>query len=445
MDSQQEYVLRTVAERDIRFIRLWFTDIFGQLKSVMMSSPELESAFEEGAGFDGSSIEGFSRVSESDTLLLPDPSTFQVLPFDADEPELQTARLFCNVVNPDGQPSLADPRHVLRRQVIAAADDGFACMASPELEFYIVDIDSQTGDIRPTDTGGYFDQSVNQKSPMFRRRAMHSLEAMGIVTEFSHHETSPSQQEIDLRHSDVFTMADHIMTFRYIMKQVAAQDNVQVTFMPKPFPQHAGSAMHTHFSLFEGNTNAFHDPDDEISLSRTGRQFIAGILQHASEISAVTNQWVNSYKRLQFGSEAPTAATWGISNRSALVRVPTYRLNKAESRRVEVRSLDAAANPYLAYAAVLAAGLKGVREEYELGDPAEDNVTALTHRERRAMGYRDLPTSLDQALRELERSEFMAEVLGEQIFEFFLRTKWDEWHNYTEQITPFEFDTNLHY
>ena len=445
MNSQQEFVLRTVAERDIRFIRLWFTDIFGRLKSVMMSSSELEGTFEEGAGFDGSSIEGFSRISESDTLLLPDPSTFQVLPFDDDEPELQTARMFCNVINPDGQPSPADPRYILGRQVTAAADDGFSCMASPELEFYVLDIDPHTGAIRRTDTGGYFDQSVNQKSPMLRRRAMHALEAMGIATEFAHHETAPSQQEIDLRHADVLTMADHVMTFRYILKQVAAQDNVHATFMPKPFQEHAGSAMHTHFSLFEGDDNAFHDPDDEISLSRTGRQFIAGVLEHAPEISAVTNQWVNSYKRLQFGSEAPTAATWGVSNRSALVRVPTYRLHKAVSRRAEIRSLDAGANPYLAYAAVLAAGLKGIREEYELDDPAEDDVTSLTHRERRAMGYRDLPTSLDDALRELERSEFMAEVMGEHIFEFFLRSKWDEWHNYTEQITPFELDTTLHY
>ena len=266
---------------------------------------------------------------------------------------------------------------------------------------------------------------------------------MGIVTEFSHHEGSPGQQEIDLRHTDALAMADNIVTFRYVVKTVAEINGVHATFMPKPFANLEGSAMHTHFSLFEGDSNAFHDPDDEISLSTTGRQFIAGIIEHANEISAVTNQWVNSYKRLQFGSEAPTAATWGISNRSAMVRVPTYRLHKADSRRVEVRSMDSACNPYLAYAAILAAGLKGIEEGYELDEPARDDVFALTRRERRAMGYRDLPNSLDQALRHLERSEFMAEVLGEQVFEFFLRAKWDEWHDYTAQITPWEIDTGI--
>ncbi len=438
MNSQQEFVLNAVEERDIRFIRLWFTDITGQLKSVMMSTNELEGAFEEGAGFDGSSIEGFSRISESDTLMLPDPSTFQIIPTDVDLSDLQAARMFCDVVMPDGQPSMADPRQVLRRQVLAAADNGFTCFASPEIEFYLVK-DAPKGEaLVPTDYGGYFDQSTNLDAPSFRRRMMQALEEMGIVTEFSHHETSPGQQEIDLRHADVLTMADNIMTFRYLAKQAAAHAGVRATFMPKPFQEYAGSAMHTHFSLFEGDSNAFHDPDDEISLSKTGRHFIAGILHHAHEISAVTNQWVNSYKRLQFGNEAPTAVTWGISNRSALVRVPTYRLHKAESRRVEIRSLDSAANPYLAYAVVLAAGLRGIHEEYPLEEPAEDNVAGLTRRERRAMGYKDLPSSLDEALRHFEKSEFMAEVLGEHIFEFFLRSKWEEWHTYTEQITPWE-------
>ena len=438
MNSQQEFVLNAVEERHIRFIRLWFTDITGQLKSVMMSVSELEGAFEEGAGFDGSSIEGFSRISESDTLLLPDPSTFQIIPSDVDLSDLQAARMFCDVVMPDGQPSLADPRQVLRRQMEAASDLGFTCFASPEIEFYLVQNTPKGEPLVPTDNGGYFDQSTNLDAPSFRRRMMQALEDMGIVTEFSHHETAPGQQEIDLRHADVLTMADNVMTFRYLAKQAAAHAGVRATFMPKPFQEHAGSAMHTHFSLFEGETNAFHDPDDEISLSKTGRHFIAGILHHAHEISAVTNQWINSYKRLQFGNEAPTAVTWGISNRSALVRVPTYRLHKAESRRVEVRSLDSSANPYLAYAVVLAAGLKGIQEEYPLEEPAEDNVAGLTRRERRAMGYTDLPSGLDDALRHLEKSEFMAETLGEHIFEFFLRTKWEEWHDYTEQITPWE-------
>lgn len=442
MSTETDNVLRLVDEQDISFIRLWFTDIAGSLKTVMMSPAELESAFEEGVGFDGSSIEGFSRISESDTLLRPDPSTYQPLPFD-EEAGLQTARMFCDITMPDGDPLFADPRHVLRRQINAAREMGFEFFASPEIEFYVVTSSDADGLPRPADKGGYFDQAKRNEAPKLRRQAISALEYMGITTEFSHHEASPGQQEIDLRHTDALTMADNVVTFKYIVKTVAEANAVHATFMPKPFADLDGSAMHTHFSLFEGEMNAFHDPDDEISLSKVGRQFIAGIIEHAPEISAVTNQWVNSYKRLQFGSEAPTAATWGISNRSAMVRVPTYRLNKAESRRIEVRSLDSACNPYLAFAAVLAAGLKGIDEGYELDEPARDDVFALTHRERRAMGYRDLPNSLDAALRHLEQSEFMAQVLGEHVFEFFLRTKWDEWHEYTSQVTPFELDAGL--
>ncbi|SDR84359.1 glutamine synthetase family protein [Corynebacterium timonense] len=442
MSSQQENVLRKVSEQDIAFIRLWFTDLFGSLKTVMMSPAELEAAFAEGVGFDGSSIEGFSRVSESDTLLRPDPSTYQALPFDEDE-GLQTARMFCDITMPDGDPLYADPRQILRRQVEKAKNLGFDFVASPEIEFYLVKNGEGMQDPRPADKGGYFDQAKRNEAPKFRRQTISALEYMGIVTEFSHHEASPGQQEIDLRHTNALTMADNVVTFKYIVKTIAESSGVHATFMPKPFRDMDGSAMHTHFSLFEGETNAFHDPDDEISLSATGRQFIAGIIEHANEISAVTNQWVNSYKRLQFGSEAPTAATWGISNRSAMVRVPTYRLHKADSRRIEVRSLDSACNPYLAFAAVLAAGLKGIEEGYDLDEPARDDVWSLTRRERRAMGYRDLPTSLDQALRHLERSEFMADVLGEQVFDFYLRSKWDEWHSYTSQVTAWEVENGL--
>ena len=377
MNSQHEFVLRTVEERDIRFIRLWFTDIMGALKSVVMSPSELESAFEEGIGFDGSSVEGFSRISESDTIALPDPSTFQILPFDDNEPDLQTARMFCDIAQPDGQPSMVDPRHILRRQVTEAANDGFTCMASPEIEFYLFERGRELTDLVPTDNGGYFDQATHDTAPLFRRKAMLALESLGIATEFSHHETAPGQQEIDLRHADVLTMADNIMTFRRVIKQVATDSNVRATFMPKPFEDLPGSGMHTHFSLFEGQSNAFHDPDDEFSLSQTGRQFIAGILEHANEISAVTNQWVNSYKRLVHGGEAPTAASWGAANRSALVRVPMYTPRKASSRRIEVRSPDSACNPYLTYAVLLAAGLRGVEKNYVLGPQAEEHDFAL--------------------------------------------------------------------
>lgn len=445
MNSQQEFVLRTIEERDIRFVRLWFTDILGYLKSVSVVPAELESAFEEGIGFDGSAIEGFSRVSEADTIARPDPSTFQLMPFEHPE-GTGIARMFCDITMPDGQPSFADPRQVLRRQLKAAADEGFTCFAHPEIEFFLVESFNTDGRPPvPTDNGGYFDQAVTDKAPHFRFDAINALESMGISVEFSHHETAPGQQEIDLRYADALTMADSVMTFRYLVKKIALRNGVRSTFMPKPFTEHAGSAMHTHFSLFEGDNNAFHDPDDEYSLSVTARQFIAGILRHAPEFTAVTNQWVNSYKRLMFGNEAPTAATWGVSNSSALVRVPTYRLGKVSSRRIEVRSLDSACNPYLAYSVVLAAGLQGIRNGYELSEPAEDDISRLTRRERRALGYEDLPGSLDQALRLMEQSELVAETLGEHVFEYFLRNKWREWQDYQAQITSWELRTNLDY
>ena len=444
MESQQEFVLQSIEEQDIRFIRLWFTDILGHLKSVVVSPAELESAFEEGVGFDGSSVQGFARISEADTIALPDPSTFQLMPFDEEEPEVKAARMFCDIVLPDGPPMFSDPRHILRHQVELAADDGFTPMVSPEIEFYLY---TDNGDpahpiLTPTDNGGYFDQASNNVAPKFRRQAMLALESMGVVTEFSHHETAPGQQEIDLRHAEAVTMADSVMTFRYVVRQVARRNDVKATFMPMPYRDAAGSAMHTHLSLFEGSDNAFHDPDDEFSLSETARHFIAGVLAHAPELSVVTNQWPNSYKRIIFGDEAPTAATWGVSNRSALVRVPTYRLTKEESRRVEVRNIDSGCNPYLAFAAVIAAGLKGIKEGYELDDPAEDNISELSRHERRAMGYEDLPRSLDHALRKAEKSELLADILGEHVFEYLLRAKWQEWHRYESQITPWEL-TNL--
>ncbi|ANE04465.1 glutamine synthetase family protein [Corynebacterium crudilactis] len=446
MNSEQEFVLSSIEERDIRFIRLWFTDILGHLKSVVVAPAELESALEEGIGFDGSAIEGYARISEADTIARPDPSTFQVLPLEGGVSKLQAARLFCDVTMPDGQPSFSDPRQVLRRQVQLAADEGLTCMISPEIEFFLVQSLRTNGlPPVPTDNGGYFDQATFNEAPNFRRNAMVALEELGIPVEFSHHETAPGQQEIDLRHADALTMADNIMTFRYIMKQVARDQGVGATFMPKPFQEHAGSAMHTHMSLFEGDTNAFHDPDDQFMLSKTAKQFIAGILHHAPEFTAVTNQWVNSYKRIVYGNEAPTAATWGVSNRSALVRVPTYRLNKEESRRVEVRLPDSACNPYLAFSVMLGAGLKGIKEGYELDDPAEDDISNLSFRERRAMGYSDLPNSLDQALRQMEKSELVADILGEHVFEYFLRNKWREWRDYQEQITPWELRNNLDY
>ncbi|MFT4199439.1 type I glutamate--ammonia ligase [Gordonia sp. (in: high G+C Gram-positive bacteria)] len=444
MDRQKEFVLRTLEERDIRFVRLWFTDVLGYLKSVAIAPAELEGAFEEGIGFDGSAIEGFSRVSEADTVAKPDPSTFQVLPWTTSDGRHHSARMFCDVVMPDGTPSWADSRQVLRRQMNKAAEKGFSCYVHPEIEFFLLkDMPTDGAEPVPADQGGYFDQTVHNAAPNFRRHAIDALESMGISVEFSHHEGAPGQQEIDLRFADALSMADNVMTFRYLIKEVAINEGVSATFMPKPFSEYAGSAMHTHMSLFEGEENAFHDPDDPLQLSPVGKQFIAGILHHAPEISAVTNQWVNSYKRLIHGGEAPTAATWGRANRSALVRVPLYTPNKSSSRRVEVRSPDSACNPYLTFAVLMAAGLKGIAEGYDLPEEAEDDVWALTPGERRAMGYRELPGSLADALNEMEKSELVAEALGEHVFDYFLRNKWAEWTDYRSYVTPFELRNYL--
>ncbi|MFT4043470.1 MAG: type I glutamate--ammonia ligase [Gordonia sp. (in: high G+C Gram-positive bacteria)] len=444
MDRQKEFVLRTLEERDIRFVRLWFTDVLGYLKSVAIAPAELDGAFSEGIGFDGSAIEGFSRVSEADTVARPDPSTFQILPWTTSTGRHHSARMFCDIAMPDGTPSWADSRHVLRRQLNKAADQGFSCYVHPEIEFFLLKDVALDGSVPvPADSGGYFDQAVHDAAPNFRRHAIEALESMGISVEFSHHEGAPGQQEIDLRYADALSMADNVMTFRYLIKEVAIGEGTWATFMPKPFSDHPGSAMHTHMSLFEGETNAFHNPDDPMQLSDTGKKFIAGILHHASEISAVTNQWVNSYKRLVHGGEAPTAATWGGANRSALIRLPLYTPNKASSRRVEVRSPDSACNPYLTFAVLLAAGLKGIVEDYELPDEAEDNVWELTPAERRAMGYTELPASLAEALHAMENSELVAEALGEHVFDYFLRNKWSEWNAYRSLVTPYELKNYL--
>ena len=439
MDRQQQFVLRTLEERDIRFVRLWFTDVLGYLKSVAVAPAELEGAFTEGIGFDGSSVEGYARVYESDMIAKPDPATFQVLPWEAQNGKVYSARMFCDITMPDGSPSWADPRHVLRRVMGEAASMGFSCYVHPEIELYLLKDLPQDGSApEPADQGGFFDQASHDVAPHFRREAIETLEAMGISVEFSHHEGGPGQQEIDLRYADALTMADNIMSFRYVVKEVAITQGVRASFMPKPFPDYPGSAMHTHFSLFEGESNAFHDPDDPNQLSATGKAFLAGVLRHAQEITAISCQWVNSYKRLVFGEEAPTAVTWGHANRSALVRVPNYSPGKAASQRLEFRLPDSACNPYLMFAVVISAGLRGIREGYELPAPAQDDVWSMSEAERRAMSYPRLPVSLESALSVMEASDFVPEALGEHVFDYFLRNKRAEFEAYRRQVTPFE-------
>ncbi len=442
MDKQTEYVLRTIEERDIRFVRLWFTDVLGRLKSVAVAPAELEGAFAEGIGFDGSAIEGFSRVSESDMIVRPDPSTFQILPWRGES--RGTGRLFSDILLPDGTPSFADPRYVLKRTLQRAADLGFTFYTHPEVEFFLFEHPHVEGTQPvPIDQYGYFDHAPHGVGHDFRRTAISTLEAMGISVEYSHHEGAPGQQEIDLRYADALTTADNIMTFRVVVAETAVHHGVFASFMPKPFRDHPGSGMHTHLSLFEGDRNAFYEPGAEYQLSKVARAFIAGVLQHAPEITALTNQWVNSYKRLLGGGEAPAWVCWGHRNRSALIRVPMYKPQKGNSTRIEFRSLDSAANPYLAFAVILAAGLKGIEEGYELPPGSEDDVWALTANERQAMGMMPLPGSLGDAVQVMQRSELVAETLGEQLFEFFLANKRAEWQDYRRQVTQYELDRYL--
>jgi glutamine synthetase len=442
MDKQQEFVLRTIEERGVKFIRLWFTDVVGTLKMVAIAPAEVEGAFAEGLGIDGSSIQGFTRAFEADVLAHPDPATFQILPWRGEiDP---TARMFCDIATPDGEPAVADPRYVLKRTLQRAADRGFTFYTHPEIEFYLLK-SSEPGPhgLEPVDKAGYFDNVPGGTAHDFRRRAVRMLEDLGISVEFSHHEGGPGQNEIDLRYADALTMADNIMTFRTVVKEVAIEQGVYATFMPKPFADHPGSGMHTHLSLFEGDSNAFFDQSQTYQLSTVGRQFVAGLLTHAPEITAVTNQFVNSYKRLWGGHEAPNYITWGHNNRSALVRVPLYKPGKGQSARIEYRAMDSAANPYLAFALLLAAGLKGIEEGYELPPEAEDTVWELSNQERRALGYKALPSSLDHALNVMEESELVAETLGEQVFNYVLRNKRLEWERYRAQVTPFELESNL--
>jgi glutamine synthetase len=450
MDRQEEFVLRTLEERDIRFVRLWFTDVLGTLKSVAVAPAELEGAFAEGIGFDGSAIEGFARVYEADMLAKPDASTFQLLSWRGEASGV--GRMFCDIKMPDGSPSYADPRFVLKRALGRAADLGFTFYTHPEVEFFLLKEKPGPGvKPQPIDSGGYFDHTPHSIAHDFRHVSIQMLESMGISVEFSHHEAAPGQQEIDLRYADALTTADNVMSFRLIMKEVALQQGVYASFMPKPFSQFPGSGMHTHMSLFEGDRNVFYEPGAEFQLSKLGRAFIAGLLKHAAEITAVCNQWVNSYKRLWGGTEstagaggeAPSYICWGHNNRSALVRVPMYKPHKGNATRVEFRSVDSACNPYLAFALILAAGLKGIESDYELPPGAEDDVWALTSAERRSLGIAPLPQSLDEAINVMQDSELVAETLGEHVFDFFLRNKREEWRDYRHQVTEFELDRYL--
>ena len=441
MERQQDYVLRTVEERGIRFIQLWFTDVLGTPKAFSITPAELEVALEEGMTFDGSAIDGFSRVQESDVLARPDAKTFQILPWKADDAPV--ARVFCDIANLDGTPFEGDPRNVLNRTLERAREKGFTFYAAPEMEYFYFASSDTSAPPQPLDSGSYFELTVADLAGDLRKRTVLTLEDMGIPVEYSQHEDSPSQHEIDLRYTDALTMADTIMSVRLVVKEIAQERGVYATFMPKPLQGKQGSGMHTHFSLFEGDTNAFHDPGDEHNLSKVAKGFIAGVLHHAREITAVTNQWVNSYKRLIVGYEAPVYVSWARNNRSALIRVPVTKRGKAESTRIEYRAPDPACNPYLAFALVLAAGLKGIDEGYELPPEAAANLYEMTPEELLAENIQALPGSLHEAIEEMEKSELVADTLGEHVFEWFVRNKRAEWLEYKTQVTQFELDRYL--
>ena len=428
-----EYILATARENDVRFIRLWFTDILGSLKSFAITIAELEKAMEEGMGFDGSSIEGFARIDESDMIARPDPSTFVVLPWRPQQHRV--ARMICDIYLPDGTPFQGDPRYVLRRQLERAAAQGYTFYVGPELEyFYFKDPDHP----EPLDSGGYFDLTPLDVASDLRRDTVLTLEEMGIAVEYSHHEVAPSQHEIDLRYTDAMTMADAAMTYRLVVKEIALKHGVYASFMPKPLANENGSGMHVHQSLFQGDTNAFFDADGPGYLSTIAQRYIAGLLRHAADFTLVTNQWVNSYKRLQPGYEAPVYITWATRNRSDLIRIPDYKPGRPDATRVEYRAPDSACNPYLAFAVMLAAGLDGIDKGLALSPATEENVFHISEEERDARKIGMLPGSLDEAIDCFAESALMRETLGNHVFESFLENKRIEWAAYTAHVSDFE-------
>ncbi len=436
MTRQAEYVSRTVQERGIRFIRLWFTDVQGFLKSVSISPQELETAFAEGMTFDGSSIDGYARIHEADMLARPDPATFQILPWRRDE---QVARMICDIVTPDGEPFDGDPRTVLKRNLSRASEAGYTFYVAPEIEyFYFADSGPRP---QVLDRGGYFDLTPLDAAQEYRRKTINVLEQMGIPVEHSHHEVAPSQHEIIVRYMDALTMADNIMSFRLAVKEVALEHGIHATFMPKPLEDHDGSGMHFHLSVFEDDENVFVGEDG--TLSDLGKHFVAGLLVHAPALTAVTNQWVNSYKRLVAGYDAPIYVAWGRNNQSALVRIPTVKHGKPRSTRIEYRSPDAACNPYLALSVLLAAGLDGIQQGYPLPPEAPGNVYELSAADRADLGIVRLPDTLSTALDVMERSDLVRQALGDHVFDWFIRNKRREWERYQHHVSSFELETYL--
>ena len=433
-----EFVLREARENDVKFIRLWFTDILGSLKGFAITVEELESAIMRGMGFDGSSIEGFARSDESDMYALPDPNTFTILPW---RPRTNAvARMFCDIITPDERPFEGDSRFVLRRNLERAAALGFTYYVAPEMEYFYFKDSRSTEQL---DQGGYFDQDPTDLATDLRRETVLTLEELGIPVESSHHEVAPSQHEIDLRHTDALTMADTVMTYRLVVKEMAARQGCYATFMPKPVAGINGSGMHTHQSLFKGDRNVFYDAEDPYYLSDVAKSFIAGLMRHAREITAVTNQWVNSYKRLVPRYEAPVYVSWAVVNRSDLIRVPAFKPGREASRRIEYRAPDPACNPYLAFSVMLAAGLEGIEKNYPLPPPVEHDVHEMSEAERRESGIEAMPGNLWEAIQLTEESMLVRKALGDHVFRSFIENKKIEWDRYGSHVTDYEINRYL--
>jgi len=438
--KDKEYVLKSARDLGVKFIRLWFTDILGFLKNVAITIEELEEALEEGVGFDGSSIEGFTRSEESDMIALPDPNTFAILPWRPKENAV--ARMFCDIVRPGGEPFDGDPRYILKKNLQRAVELGYNFYVGPELEHFYF---KSAEDPKPLDSGGYFDLTPLDMASDLRRETILAMEELGVGVEFSHHEVAPSQHEIDFRYTDALTMADSLMTYRLVVKEIALKNGVYATFMPKPLSGENGSGMHVNISLFKTGRNAFFDAKDPAHLSDVAKRFLAGLLKHVREFTVVTNQWVNSYKRLTPGYEAPVYVTWALTNRADLIRIPRAKPGKEEACRLELRSPDPACNPYLAFSVILAAGLEGLTAENPLPLPpaAETNVAGLKEEERRRLGIQALPRDLGEAIEVAQGSKLLRQTLGDHITDSFLRNKRIEWERYCAAVTDFELKTYL--
>ena len=439
MVKSKESVLELLDVNKVRYVRLLFTDILGQMKGMSITRSEIETVLEEGQGFDGSSVEGFVRIEESDLMAMPDLRSFRVIPWEiAGE---KVALMFCDIFNPDGTPYAGDPRYVLKRTLKNASDRGYTFNCGPEIEYFYFRNAHST---EPLDHDGYFDYSTVDEGTKMRKKAVVSLEAIGIPVECSHHEVAPSQHEIDLRYQEASVMGDFAMLYRFVVKELALEAGAYASFMPKPVFGQNGSGMHTHMSLFKGDKNAFFDANDPYHLSALARSFMAGILTHVREMTLVLNQWVNSYKRLVVGYEAPVYISWGRRNRSSLVRVPMYRVGKEKATRIELRSADPACNPYLAFACMLAAGLDGIDKGCKLPDPIEENIFHMDDTERRKRNIQSLPSSLIEACDLMSASSLMKETLGTHIFETLLENKRMEWDRYRTQVTDYEIGAYLH-